>query len=102
MPRTLVVSFSVCPAPDRHGVALLNLLKALAPRQTVDVLSVRGGDLPYVERLHRARMLRVPVGTGPLAEQLEAFRRAVRRQLEGEEYDVVHLRTAWGASAALD
>jgi len=97
------VSFSVCPAPDRHGVALLNVLKALAPRYRVDVLTLRtvSDELPFVERFMRTRMLRVPVGSGTLVEQVDAFERAVRRQLEGEEYELVHLRSAWGAAAVL-
>jgi glycosyltransferase involved in cell wall biosynthesis len=96
----LIVSFSVCPAPDRHGVQLLNVLKALAPRYTVDVLTIRAGTMPFQERFMKTRMLRVPV-VGALPEKVDAFRRAIRRQLEGEEYDVVHLRSAWGGRAAL-
>ncbi|HEY7955113.1 MAG TPA: glycosyltransferase family 4 protein [Polyangia bacterium] len=105
-PRLLIVSFSVCPAPDRHGVGLLNVLKALAGRYAVDVLTLRPAqpgsvELPVVERFMKTRMLRVPVGHGTLGEKLEVFRRAIRRQLEGEEYDVVHVRSAWGARAVL-
>jgi glycosyltransferase involved in cell wall biosynthesis len=102
--RILIVSFSVVPAPDRHGVGLTNLLKALAPRYQVDVLTLKpqAGDLPYVERWQRSRMLRVPMGDLTLFQQVEAFRRAVRRQLESEEYDVVHVRSAWGGRAVLD
>ncbi len=101
--RLLIVSFSVCPAPDRHGVGLLNVLKALAGRYSVDVLTLRpaSGELPFVERFMKTRMLRVPVGHGPLGEQVEAFRRAIKRQLEGEEYEVVHVRSAWGGRAVL-
>ncbi len=104
MARLLIVSFSVCPAPDRHGVGMLNVLKALGPRYAVDVLTLRSpqNDLPFVERFMKTRMLRVPLGSGSLAEQVEAFRRAIRRQLQGEEYDVVHLRSAWGGSAVLE
>jgi glycosyltransferase involved in cell wall biosynthesis len=100
-PRLLLVSFSVCPAPDRHGVQLVNLLKTLSPRYQMDVLTLRSTELPYVERFHRTRMLRVPVGQGSLGEQVEAFRRAIRRQFEGDEYDVVHLRSAWGGHAVV-
>jgi glycosyltransferase involved in cell wall biosynthesis len=102
--RLLIVSFSVCPAPDRHGVGLLNVLKALAGRYAVDVLTLRptSGELPFNERFMKTRMLRVPVGHGALGEQVEAFRRAIKRQLEGEEYDVVHLRSAWGGRAVLN
>lgn len=100
--RLLIVSFSVCPAPDRHGVGLLNALKALAPRYQVDALTLRTAELPYVEKYLKARMLRVPVGHGTLPEQVESFRRAIRRQLEGDEYDAVHLRSAWGGRAVLE
>lgn len=99
--KLLIVSFSVCPAPDRHGVQLLNVLKALAPRYAVDVLTLRAGTMPFQERFMKTRMLRVPV-VGPLSEQVEMFRRAIRRHLEGDEYDVVHLRSAWGGRAVLD
>ena len=98
--RLLIVSFSVCPAPDRHGVQLVNVLKALAPRYSVDVLTLRAGTMAFQERFMKTRMLRVPV-VGSLGEQVEMFRRAIRRQLEGEEYDVVHLRSAWGGLAVL-
>ncbi|HEX9101125.1 MAG TPA: glycosyltransferase family 4 protein [Polyangia bacterium] len=79
---------------------LLNVLKALAPRYAVDVLTIRAGTMPFQERFMKTRMLRVPV-VGTLPEKVEAFRRAIRRQLEGEEYDVLHLRSAWGGRAAL-
>jgi len=102
--RLLIVSFSVCPAPDRHGVQLLNVLKALAGRYQVDVLTLRpaSGELPFVERFMKSRMLRVPVGHGTLGEQVDAFRRAVKRQLEGAEYELVHVRSAWGGRAVVE
>jgi glycosyltransferase involved in cell wall biosynthesis len=98
--RLLIVSFSVCPAPDRHGVQLVNVLKALAPRYSVDALTLRAGTMPFHERFLKTRMLRVPV-VGSLGDQVDMFRRAIRRQLEGEDYDVVHLRSAWGGRAVL-
>jgi glycosyltransferase involved in cell wall biosynthesis len=72
------------------------VLKALAPRYDVDAMTLRAGDLPYVERYLEARMLRVPVSDEAIGEQVEAFRRAVRRQVEGNEYDAIHFRSAWG------
>jgi len=94
--RVLVVSYSVVPAATRQGVCLESLLKALAPRFELDVLTVRSAEMGYVERYRRSRMLRVPVGGGSHAERVEAFRRAVRRQLEGAEYDLIHFRSAYG------
>ena len=96
MQRVLVVAFSVVPSPGRQSVGLVNHLKALAPRYAVDVVTVKSPDLPYVDRFMKTRMLRVPCGSGGLLEQVEAFRRAVRRQLDGVDYDVVHFRCPWG------
>lgn len=94
--RVLVVSFSVVPDASRQGIEIETVLKALAPRFAVDVLTIRTADMGYVERYRRTRMLRVPVGSGNRLEQVEAFRRAVRRQLEGAEYDLIHFRSAYG------
>lgn len=94
--RVLVVSFSVVPDASRQGVEIETVLKTLAPRFQVDVLTIRIADMGYVERYRRTRMLRVPVGSGARLEQVEAFRRAVRRQLEGAEYDLIHFRSAYG------
>src|SRR5689334_22440409 len=102
MPRILVISFSSCPAPDAGGVELQNVLKALGPRHDVDVLVVRAQEQPFIERIHRARVLRVPTPATSPAERVDAFRRAARRQLEGAEYDVVHLRGLAAADAVLD
>ncbi len=102
MARLLVVSFSVVPGPDRHGIQLVHTLRALASRFTVDVLTVRVGELGYVERFLKTRMLRVPVPGPALRDQVEAFRRALRRQLDGAEYDVVHFRDAWSGVVVLE
>jgi glycosyltransferase involved in cell wall biosynthesis len=85
------------PAPDRHGAELRNVVKALAPRFQVDVMAVKGAEQSVVERYLTARVLRVPTGPGAsLRAQIDSFRRAVRRQLEGDDYEVIHLRDAWG------
>jgi glycosyltransferase involved in cell wall biosynthesis len=101
-PRVLVVSFSVVPGPDRHGVQLGHVLRALGSRFEVDALTLRSGDLPFVERLEGTRMLRASLPPGPLSGQIEGFGRAVARQLEGAEYDVVHVRGAFEARPALE
>ena len=83
------------PSPDRHGAQLRNVIKALAPRFSVEVMALKGLDQAVVERYLGARLLRVPAHAGSLEAQIDAFRRAVRRQLDGEEYDVIHFRDAW-------
>ena len=100
MARVLVVSFSVVPGPDRHGVQLVHILKALASRFTVDVLTLRVGDLAYVERFQKTRMLRVPLPDAPLNQQVDAFRRALRRQLDAGMWAAVPHRERSGRREA--
>jgi glycosyltransferase involved in cell wall biosynthesis len=79
------------------------VLRALAPAHTVDVLVTRDADQAYVERHGGARLLRVPVSAeAPRREQIEIFRRAVRRQLDGADYDVVHFRDGWSGIPVLE
>jgi glycosyltransferase involved in cell wall biosynthesis len=90
-PKVLVIAFDPLPAPDGKAVRLEATLKALQGRYNVDLLGPKVGDLPHVELRSSARVLRVPLGLGHLHAQVETFARAVRRQLESEEYRLVHL-----------
>ena len=78
MARILVTGFCAVPGPHRAGVQLPHVLRALARDHQVDVLTVRRGEQAYVEQFRNTRMLRVPVTGGTAAEQIEAFRRALR------------------------
>ena len=102
MLRALVAGFCSVPGPDRTGVQLRQVIRALAQRCAVDVLAARRGEQAYVERAGTTRILRVPIPDAPLAERAEAFRRAVRRQLEGVDYDLVHFRDGWTGAVALE
>ncbi len=95
MPRVLIAGFCTLPGPDRAGVQLQHVVRALVRHHTVDVLVLRHSDQAYVERFAGARLLRVPVPEGDLRAQVDAFRRALRRQLEGADYDIVHFRDGW-------
>ena len=97
-----MASFSVVPAPDRDGVQLANVFRALAPRWEIDAVALRSGDQAFVERFMRTRLLRVPAPSGDLREQVEAFRRALRRQLDTSDYDVIHFRSAWAGLPACE
>jgi glycosyltransferase involved in cell wall biosynthesis len=83
-------------------VQLRHVIRALARRHTVDVLVVRAGDQAYVERYGHARVLRVPVGQEPVEHRVDSFRRALRRQLEGADYEVVHFRDGWSGVPVLE
>lgn len=102
MPRVLIAGFCTAPGPDRIGVQLSHIIRALARHHAVDVLLVRRGDQAYVERFASARLLRVPVPDGPIRSRIEAFRRALGRQLEGADYDIVHFRDGWSGIPVLE
>ena len=102
MPRVLIAGFCAVPGPDRAGVQLTHFIGALARHHTVDVLVVRRGDQAYVEKMAGARILRVPVPGGSMRTRIDAFRRALRRQLEGADYDVVHVRDGWAGIPVLE
>lgn len=74
-------------------------LKALPDRFSVVVLSVKTPDHSHIEKYQGARLLRVPVGAGDLASRIQSFERAVRRQLESEEYALVHFTDPFGGYA---
>ena len=78
------------------------MVRALSARHTVDLLAVREGDQAYVERQGTGRLLRVPTPEGDPRTQVQAFQRALRRQLEGADYDVVHCRDGWCARPVLE
>jgi glycosyltransferase involved in cell wall biosynthesis len=65
-------------------------LRALEGRFDTVVLTVKGAEHAHVERVHGARILRVPVGTGTPASRHDAFDRAVRRQVASDTWDLVH------------
>ena len=101
MPRVLITGFCAVPGPSRAGVQLRHVVRALADH-AVDLLVVRDGDQAYVERQGNVRVLRVPTHDSDLRAQIQAFQRALRRQLDGADYDVVHCRDGWSGTTVLD
>jgi glycosyltransferase involved in cell wall biosynthesis len=69
---------------------LTEYLKGLTERFQVVVLTVKTPEHSHIVRYEGARLLRVPVGSGDLRSRMEAYDRAVRRQLESEEYALAH------------
>lgn len=99
LPRLLLCVFDVVPSPTAISRRLTEYLKGLSERYQVVVLSVKTPDHTHIERYHGARLLRVPVGSGDLAARVQSFDRAVRRQLESEEYVMVHSFDPFGGYA---
>ena len=98
MPRVLLTGFCAVPGPRRAGVQLRHVIRSLTPLHSVDLLVVREGEQAYVERQGSVRVLRVPTHEADLRSQIQAFQRALKRQLDGADYDVVHCRDAGAAS----
>ncbi len=88
--RVLGVAFAVVPGSSAHSPALVGLAAAL--HAEMDFVTVRADSLPHLERFGPAQMLRVPVGGHTEGSPRSAFCRAIRRQIESESYDVVHVR----------
>jgi glycosyltransferase involved in cell wall biosynthesis len=90
--RVLVTAFGTVPGANAHSSALLGMAAGL--RGDLDLVTRKAASLPHQSRLGEARLFRVRCG-GPPEEQRSTFARAVKRQLEAEPYDVVHVRGAW-------
>lgn len=95
----LFCCFDVVPGPNALSRRLTAYLEGLSEKFDVVVLSTKTPDHSHIERFHGARLLRVPVGSGDLASRLEAFDRAVNRQLESEEYALAHFFDPFGGFA---
>ena len=102
MPRVLLTGFCAVPGPRRAGVQLRHVIRSLTPLHTVDLLVVREGEQAYVERQGSVRVLRVPTPEADQRSQIQAFQRALKRQLDGADYDVVHCRDAWSGIPVLE
>ena len=89
-PAVLLAGFDVWPGPSAWARRMTQSVRASASRHRVLTLTLRGPTLAHTESLLGARVLRVPPGPGSLLEQLEAFGRAVHRQLESDAHVLVH------------
>ncbi len=93
--KVLYATFDSLPAPSGSACWSEQILRELAHYFQVDALSVKTEDLSHIERLHQARLLRVPVGTGTFLQKVKAFQRALNRQLDSEEYACCHFTSIW-------
>lgn len=110
-PRLLLCAFAEVPGQCGQGVRAEQLLLGFSQHLDVDALSLKSKTLTHIQRVGAARMLRVPVvepnggeGTAArsaFAERLGAYRRALTRQLENDQYDVVYALDLFSAAAAL-
>lgn len=90
LPRLLLCSFEVIPGPTGTSRRVTEYLRVLQEHFSVVVLCAKTPEHSHIEKYCGARLLRVPVGTGDLTSRIQTFERAVRRQLESEEYALAH------------
>jgi glycosyltransferase involved in cell wall biosynthesis len=102
MARVLLTGFCAVPGPRRAGVQLRHVIRSLTPLHTVDLLVSREGEQAYVERQGSVRVLRVPTHEADVRSQIQAFQRALKRQLDGADYDFVHCRDSWSGIPVLE
>lgn len=102
MPRVLLTGFCAVPGPRRAGVQMRHVIRSLTSLHSVDLLVSREGEQAYVERQGSVRVLRVPTHEADMRSQIQAFQRALKRQLDGADYDVVHCRDAWSGTSVLE
>jgi glycosyltransferase involved in cell wall biosynthesis len=89
MARVLVTGNVVLGGFDRCSTRIANTLQALKAHQ-VDVMVMRAPEQSHQEVRGQTRFLRVSPSSTDLSQHIELLARALRRQWEGEEYDVVH------------
>lgn len=94
-PRVLLCSFEVFPSPSGGSRRLSAYLPALTRHFDVVALTVKIPELPHVEQVGEARLLRVPVSSH-LLTRVQTFERAVRRQLQSESYALAHFTGPFG------
>ena len=97
--KILYTSFLEIPSPAGLSCWAEEEIKELSRHYEVDVLSLKSEDLSHIERFHRSRLLRVPVGSGPFLSKVKAFQRALNRQLDSEDYRLCHFTSIWEGMA---
>ncbi|HEY3451919.1 MAG TPA: glycosyltransferase [Myxococcales bacterium] len=97
--KVLYCSFDVIPEPTGTSARATDFIRGLTPLFNVDGLTVKSADHSHIERYFGMRLMRVPVGAGDLPVRAQTFERAVRRQLESDEYQLVHFTDPYGGYA---
>lgn len=93
LPKALFATCDVVPGPTRDSAISQVALQVLSRHFQVDAITLKAPHLGHHEKNDRLRMMRIPAGKGDYLAQVDSFRRALLRQLEGEEYHLVHVRS---------
>jgi glycosyltransferase involved in cell wall biosynthesis len=98
--RVLYAACERVPGPTASGTRLSQLILGFSGQLEADALSLKSEELAHIQRLGTARMMRVPQHEGGFVERISAFQRALKRQLEGDSYELCHASDAWAAAVA--
>ncbi len=96
--RVLVAAFDTVPGQNSHSSAVLGMANAL--HAEIDVVTLRVPGLAHQTQIGGARVFRVSVQGTP-SERRQMFHRAVKRQIQGQPYDIVHVRGPHAGMAAI-
>ncbi|MHB1846863.1 MAG: glycosyltransferase family 4 protein, partial [Deltaproteobacteria bacterium] len=99
--KILVATFGGIPDATGASSRLTEFLRGLTPIFAVDALSVKPEALAHIERYYGARLMRVPMLKRDLASRAQTFERAVRRQIESDDYELVHVTDPFAGYPAL-
>lgn len=98
--RALYAASERVPGPTAAGMRMSQLVLSFCTQLEADGLSLKSEDLAHIQRLGTARMMRVPAPEAGFVERVSAFQRALKRQVEGDGYDLVHAADAWAGAVA--
>jgi len=93
--KVLLCGFTAVPGPSGLACWLEEQIRLLGSRYDLDVLTLKTEDLSHIERLHGARLLRVPVSDDSILSAIQTYQRALARQLESEDYLLCHYHSVW-------
>jgi len=91
--RILLAAYLEVPGLEHACSVVMHTVRALSRFFDVDVLTIRTQNQPHMENMYKARHMRVSVPEDSVAEARDIFSRAVRRQMESEEYAAAHAIT---------
>jgi glycosyltransferase involved in cell wall biosynthesis len=101
-PRILQAAFAPIPGPVGINGRILDRLPGLVLDYDLDICSLRVGELSHLEKYAGCRVYRVTVHEDDLEEAIDTFRRALQRQIESGDYEIVHFTDPFSGLAALE
>ncbi|MFZ9887743.1 MAG: glycosyltransferase family 4 protein [Myxococcota bacterium] len=102
LPRILLCACAELPGPSAVGVRLDQFSRALEGAAEVDALCLKGAGAAHIERIRGTRLLRVPTPSEGRGQVTDAYRRALKRQIAADEYDLIIAGDLASAGALLE